>query len=94
MVEDMKLRGLAEKTQVAYVHAVKQLAEHYGKSPDLIGDEELRQYFVHLTEVKRSAPGSVRVALYGVKFFFKHTLRRPWPTLVLQRDFSWYDTLQ
>ena len=85
MLEDMQLRGLAEGTQVAYVHAVKQLAEHYGKSPDLIGDEELRQYFVHLTEVKQFAPGSVRVALYGVKFFFRHTLRREWPTLDMIR---------
>jgi len=85
MLEDMELRGLSEKTKVAYVHAVKQLAEHYGKSPDLISDEELRQYFVHLTKVKQFAPGSVRVALYGIKFFFKHTLRREWPTLDMIR---------
>ena len=50
MVEDMQLRGLSEKTQEAYVRAVRQLAEHYGKSPDCISEEELRQYFLHLTE--------------------------------------------
>jgi hypothetical protein len=33
MIEDRQLRGLAERTQVAYVAAVRQLAEHYGKSP-------------------------------------------------------------
>ncbi len=42
MVEDMQLRGLSEKTQDGYVRAVRQLAEHYGKSPEHIGDEELR----------------------------------------------------
>ena len=31
----MQLRGLAEKTQEAYAGAVKQLAKHYNKSPDL-----------------------------------------------------------
>ena len=46
MVEDMQLRGLSEKTQEAYVRAVRQLAEHYGKSPDCISEEELRQYFL------------------------------------------------
>jgi len=43
MVEDMQLRGLSEKTQEAYVRAVRQLAEHYGKSPAQISEEELRQ---------------------------------------------------
>ena len=45
MLEDLKLRGLSESTQEAYVRAVHQLAEHYGRSPDQITDEELRQYF-------------------------------------------------
>jgi hypothetical protein len=48
MVEDMQLRGLSEKTQEAYVRAVRQLAEHYGKSPAQISEEELRQYFLRL----------------------------------------------
>ena len=41
MVEDMQLRGLSEETQEAYVRAVRQLAEHYGKSPHHISDEEI-----------------------------------------------------
>jgi hypothetical protein len=54
MIEDMQLRGLAGRTQAAYVATVRQLAEHYGKSPDQIGDEELRQYFLYLTNDLRS----------------------------------------
>jgi hypothetical protein len=46
MIEDMQLRGLAEKTQDAYLRAVRQLAEYYAKSPDQISEEELRQYFL------------------------------------------------
>jgi len=48
MIEDMQLRGLAEKTQNAYVRAVRQLAEHYGRSPDRINEEELRRYLLYL----------------------------------------------
>ena len=40
----LQLRGLSERTQEAYVRAVRQLAEHYNKSPDQITEEELRQY--------------------------------------------------
>jgi len=43
MIEDMQLRGLAARTQEAYLGAVQQLAKHYGKSPDLLTEEELRQ---------------------------------------------------
>ena len=45
MIEDMQLRGLSERTQTAYVLAVRQLAEHYDKAPDQITEEELRQPF-------------------------------------------------
>ncbi len=36
MLEDMQLRGLAPKTQEAYVGAVAQLAKYCGKSPELL----------------------------------------------------------
>ena len=85
MVEDMQLRGLSEKTQDGYVRAVRQLAEHYDKSPQNISDEELRQYFLHLTNVKHLSPSTIRVALYGIRFLFQHTLRKEWPTLDLVR---------
>jgi integrase/recombinase XerD len=38
--------------QEAYVRAVRQLAEHYHKSPDLISEEDLRQYFHFIKNVK------------------------------------------
>ena len=41
MIESLQLRGLSERTQEAYVRAVRQLAEHYHKSPDLIWTEPL-----------------------------------------------------
>jgi hypothetical protein len=62
MVEDMQLRGLSEKTQGAYVRAVRQLAEHYGKSPAQISEEELRQYFLYLKNDKQVSPSTFTVA--------------------------------
>jgi integrase/recombinase XerD len=79
MLEDMQLRGLAERTQEAYLSAVQQLALHYAKSPDLITEEELRQYFLFLCNQKRLAPNSTNVALNAIKFFYTYTLQRPWP---------------
>jgi hypothetical protein len=66
MTEDMVLHGYVARTVEAYVGAVSQLAEHYGKSPDLMTEEELRSYFVHLTTVKKLTRASVTIALPSV----------------------------
>jgi integrase/recombinase XerD len=79
MLEDMQLRGLAPRTQESYRAAVQQLAVHYGKSPDLITEEQLRQYFLYLQNEKQLAPNTVNVALNAVKFLYTSTLLRPWP---------------
>ena len=85
MIEDMQLRGLTAKTQQAYMHAVKQLAEHYDKSPDRIGEKELRQYFLHLKNERQISNSTFRVALCGIKFFYTQTLGREWTLLELVR---------
>jgi site-specific recombinase XerD len=85
MLEDLRLRGFSPKTQEAYLGAVRQLAAYYHKPPDQIGEEELRQYFLYLTQVKRVSPSTCTIALTGIKFFYQHTLHRDWPTLELIR---------
>ncbi len=76
MIEDMRLHDLAEKTCVAYVQAVAELARFHGRSPDLLGEEEVRAYFVHLIEEGRLARPTLRQRLCGVKFFYGTTLGR------------------
>ena len=85
MIEDMQLRGLARKTQEAYVRAVRQLAEYGGKSPEHISETELRQYFLYLKNEKRVSPSGFTVALCGIKFFYEYTLHREWALLDLAR---------
>jgi site-specific recombinase XerD len=85
MIECLQLRGLSERTQESYVRAVRQLAEHYHKSPDLITEEELRQYFLHLKNVKHYSRNTMTIAICGLKFFFEHTLNKEWTTLNIVR---------
>jgi site-specific recombinase XerD len=40
-------------------------------------EEQLRRYFVNLTKVRRRAKSTLRVRLFGIKFLFTYTLRRP-----------------
>lgn len=52
-LEDLQLQGMSARTQQAYVRTVRQLADHYGKSPEHITEEELRQYVLHVKHVKQ-----------------------------------------
>ncbi len=85
MLEDMQLRGLSPKTQACYLFAVQQFAQHFGKSPALISEDELRRYFLYLSTEKRVSPSTVTIALCAIKFLFERTLQRPWPIFDLIR---------
>ena len=75
MIEDLQLRGCSPSTQEAYVWAVQKLARHYQKSPALLTEQELRAYFLHLTRIEHCAPGTLKIALSGIKFCFAVTLK-------------------
>jgi len=43
-VEELERRSHSQATVESYVLAVKDFAEYFGKSPDLLGAEEVRRY--------------------------------------------------
>ena len=79
MLEDMQLHGLSARTREAYARAVWQLAQHYRRPPDQLSNEELRQYFLYLTNEKKIAWPTATIALCGIKFFYEQTLKHEWP---------------
>ncbi len=85
MLEDMQLHGLSARTQQTYLSAICQLALHYGKAPDHITEDELRQYFLFLRNERHAARSTMTIALCAIRFLFERTLQRPWPTLTLLR---------
>jgi integrase/recombinase XerD len=68
MLDDLQLRGFSPRTQEAYVRAVHQLAAYFHRAPDALGEDELREYFLYLTNVKHFARASFTIALCGIKF--------------------------
>jgi integrase/recombinase XerD len=84
-IEGLQLRGLSERTQEMYVRAVRQLAEHYRQSPDVITEAELRQDFLYIKHVKNDSRRASTIALCGIKFVCEHTLNRDWTTLSFVR---------
>lgn len=75
MIEDMRMRKLAPKTQAAYIRSVRQLAGYLGHSPDTATVEDLRNYQLHLVD-RGTSPVSLNAAITGLKFFFEVTVDR------------------
>jgi site-specific recombinase XerD len=75
MIEDMRMRKLAPKTQAAYIRSVRQLACYLGRSPDTATIEDLRNYQLYLVD-RGTSPVSLNAAITGLKFFFEVTVDR------------------
>jgi len=85
MLQDLQLHGYSERSQEMYIRAVRQLAEHFNKSPDQITEDELREYFLYVKNVKKWSRTASTIAICGIKFFYEKTLRREWTTFKLVR---------
>ena len=86
MIEDMQLAGLSQSTQEAYVRSVRQLAEHFHLSPDRITERQLRDYLIHLRDVRGFAKGTFQQHFFAIKFFYVNTLAYDWPLLTKKKS--------
>ena len=80
--DDLRLLPVSARTQSSYWNCVRQLAEHFGKAPEKVTPEELRQYFIHLKTTKKVARQTSTQAICAIKLFWEKSLRRPWPAEV------------
>lgn len=76
MQRDMERAGLAQRTREEYIRAVQDLARFHGRSPDLLGPDDIRAWDEDL--VRRRLSSSSRCVRHaGVTFFYRRTLFRP-----------------
>ena len=75
MLEDMRMRRLAPKTQTAYIRAVRRLAGYLHRPPDTATIEDLRNFQLHLVD-QGTSPTTLNATITGLKFFCEITLDR------------------
>lgn len=83
MLEDMRMRRLAPKTQTAYIRAVRRFAAYLGRPPDTATVEELRNFQLHLVD-QGTSPTTLNATITGLKFFCEITLDRAELTAKMQ----------
>jgi site-specific recombinase XerD len=82
MLADLVVAGLAERTQEAYLRAVRQLSRfHDGCCPRQATEQQVKDYLLWMRAEKRAAPGTLRIAIGGLRFFYRQTCPREWTVL-------------
>lgn len=75
MTDDLRIRNYSPKTITAYTQAVARFAAHFGRSPDRLGAEQVREYQLHLLS-RRVSWSAFNICVSGLKFFYGVTLGR------------------
>jgi integrase/recombinase XerD len=70
------LKGLQPKTIEAYSRAIRRIGEYFDGNLDNLTQNQLLDYFYQLKE--SSSWSTVKLDLYGLKFFYLHVLQRNW----------------
>jgi integrase/recombinase XerD len=78
MLEELRRRNYAQNTVRSYIKAVEDFARYFGKPPERLGPEHVRQYQVHLFRDRKVSPSTVVGRASALRFLFVKTLRRPY----------------
>ncbi len=76
MQADLQLIGITPKTQNVYLREVGNLEKYFKKSPEQLGEKELKEYLLYLLNERKLSHGTYRFYVSGLKFFYKTTLKR------------------
>jgi integrase/recombinase XerD len=78
MIDDLRIRNRSPRTIETYISHVARFAKFHGRSPELLGAEEVRAYQKHLLDLGVSW-SLFNQAVCALKFLYRMTLRVAWP---------------
>jgi integrase/recombinase XerD len=76
MIDDMTVRNFAPNTILCYLKQVSYFAQHFGRSPDRLGPEEIRSYQIYLAKERKVGISSRTVAVSALRFLYHVTLKQ------------------
>jgi len=75
---DLELKNLSPRTRSCYLTWMRSFALHFHRSPEELGEQEIRDYLHYLIQEKRASQSGVSQAYSALKFFYETTLKRDW----------------
>jgi integrase/recombinase XerD len=83
MLGELQRRNYSPTTIRYYLRVVENFARHFGKRPDRLTQDNIREYQVYLLQERKLQAGTVGLHIAALRFFFVKTLRRPYLQLDL-----------
>jgi integrase/recombinase XerD len=77
MEVDLKLGGYSPSTRKIYLLYARLFAKHHMRSPAEMGEEEIRQYLLHMVEERKISRETYRQIRAALIFLYTITLKRP-----------------
>src|SRR3989442_12157477 len=77
MDRELRIRGFAESTRISYLERMRSLVRHFGKPPDQLGPEEVKQYLLFLATNRRLKWSTFNLYVCAFRFFYRQVLRVP-----------------
>jgi integrase/recombinase XerD len=77
MQEDLLLKAYSPHTQRAYLGCARHFARHYLRSPEDMGEQEIRDFLLHLVRDRKASPATLSMYVNALKFLYNVTLKRP-----------------
>ena len=94
-LDDLRLRNYSPRTLEAYVSAVARFARHFGRSPELLGPEEIRSYQLHLIQQEHASWSRFNQAVCALRWRYRNLCLGQWDwdrdsgIMDDQHDVSW-----
>lgn len=80
-LKHLQLKGLQPKTLEAYARAIRRIGQYFDYQIAHLTDDQLLDYFTTL--LNSHSWSTVKLDLYGLKFFYRHVLHKPWVNIDL-----------
>lgn len=78
MAEDMQLRKLSPRTIDAYTYHVDRFALRFGKHPEELGPEQVREFQLWMINELKASWSQFNQAVCALRFFYSYTCKRDW----------------
>lgn len=80
-LKHLRLKGLQPKTIEAYSRAIRRIGAYFDHRIEDLSERQLTDYFTDLLD--SHSWSTVKLDLYGLKFFYAHVLHKPWSNVDL-----------
>jgi len=85
MIQDLRLSGYSSSTRRIYLLYATKFAQFFRRSPEILGEREVRRYLLHLLDERQLSHDAYRQAHSALKFLYTVTLQRPFDLPCLPR---------